>query len=376
MAFRPFRRRRTQSPLVTPSASEVDLSGIDIATDAPVLVTGATGYVASWIVAALLREGVHVHAAVRDPGNPGKVQHLLRAADGAPGKLSLFAADLLTPGSYAESMAGCGIVFHTASPFVRHVEDPQRDLIAPAVQGTRNVLDSVDATPTVARVVLTSSIASVFTDASETELAPGGMADESTWNTTASLHNEPYNYSKTLAEREAWRLAERQDRWRLVVINPSVVIGPALNPNPTSGSFAIMKQLGGGDMRFGAPRLGLAAVDVRDIARAHIAAAYLPGAEGRHIVSGGGTDVLKMGYMLLPDFGDAFPLPHWGLPKPIFSIVAPAVGITRRYAAGNVGHQVRLDTSKSVRELGMRYRPLPESLNEMFAQMVAVGDFD
>lgn len=376
MVFRPFRQRRVQLHPVPPDASDVDVSGIDVVGDAPVLVTGATGYVASWIVAALLRAGVHVHAAVRNPDDLGKVQHLLRAAQGTAGKLTLFRTDLLTPGSYAEAMAGCGIVMHTASPFIRHVDDPQRDLVDPAVSGTRNVLDSVDETPTVTRVVLTSSIASVFTDASETEQAPGGMADESTWNTTASLDNEPYNYSKTLAEREAWAIAERQDRWRLVVINPSVVIGPALNPNPTSGSFAIMKQLGGGDMRFGAPRLGLAAVDVRDIARAHIAAAYLPDAAGRHIVSGGETDVLRMGYMLLPDFGDAFPLPHWGLPKPLFSLIAPTVGVTRRYAAGNVGHRVRLDTSKSVRELGMRYRPLPESLNEMFAQMVAAGDFD
>lgn len=362
----------TAAPM-TPDPAEVDLRGIPITTDAPVLVTGANGYVASWIVAALLRAGVSVHAAVRDPDNADKTAHLRRAADDAPGKLVLFRADLLDHGSYEPAMQGCQVVFHTASPFVRQVEDPARDLVQPAVEGTRNVLDSVNKTPSVRRVVLTSSIAAVFTDATETERAGG--ASESTWNTTASLEHEPYNYSKTLAEREAWRIAEQQDRWRLVVINPALVIGPALNANPTSESFAIMKQLGRGDLRFGAPRLALALVDVRDVARAQIAAAYQPEAQGRHIVSAGTTDLLRLGYMLLPEYADQFPLPHWGLPKLLFKAISPAVGISRRYAAGNVGHTIKLDNGKSRRELGMSYRTIHESLTEMFAQLVASRAF-
>lgn len=357
-----------------PDPADVDLSGIDVDTGTPALVTGATGYVASWIVAALLRAGVDVHAAVRDPDNAAKVRHQRRAADGAPGTLTLFRADLLDDGSYTEAMRGCGIVFHTASPFVRKVEEPERDLVRPAVDGTRNVLESANRVDTVRRVVLTSSIAAIYTDAVETERLPQGLAED-TWNTTASLSYEPYNYSKTLAEREAWRIAEDQDRWRLVVINPALVIGPALNANPTSESFAIMRQLGSGDLRFGAPRLALALVDVRDVARAQIAAAYLPDAEGRHIVSAGDSDLLRMGYMLLPDYAEQFPLPHHALPKPLFWVLAPAVGVSRRYAAGNVDHAVRFDNAKSRRELGMEYRAISASLNEMFAQMVATGAF-
>lgn len=352
---------------------DVDLGGIEIEVEHPVLVTGANGYVASWIVAALLHRGVQVHAAVRDPADRARTAHLQRVADASPGTLSLFQADLLTPGSYAEAMRGCRVVFHTASPFVRHVGDPQRDLVDPALGGTRNVLRSVADVASVTRVVVTSSIAAVFTDAVETERATGAGVGEDVWNETASLGYEPYNYSKTVAEREAWRLAEGQDRWRLVVINPALVIGPALNARPTSESFTIMRQLGGGDLRFGAPRLALAVVDVRDIARAQIAAAYAPDAQGRHIVAAAETDLLRLSGLLRPRFGATHPLPRWALPKPLFWAMAPAVGVARRYAAGNVGHTIRLDTTKGRDALGMRYRSVGESLNDMFAQMAALG---
>ena len=65
--------------------TDPDLTGIDIDTSRPVLVTGATGYVAGWIVKGLLDAGATVHAAVRDPGNAAKVAHLVEAAEPAPG---------------------------------------------------------------------------------------------------------------------------------------------------------------------------------------------------------------------------------------------------------------------------------------------------
>ena len=91
-------------------------------TSAPVLVTGATGYVAGWLVSRLLDEGFTVHAAVRDPSNTEKTGPLQKLADAKPGTIRFFKADLLELGSYAEAMEGCALVFHTASPFtVVHV---------------------------------------------------------------------------------------------------------------------------------------------------------------------------------------------------------------------------------------------------------------
>ncbi|MCK5746224.1 MAG: NAD(P)H-binding protein, partial [Oricola sp.] len=97
----------------------------EIDTSLPVMVTGATGFVAGWIVKALLEAGVTVHAPVRDPDNAEKLQYLNAIAEKSPGQIRYFKADLLEPGSYHDAMAGCAIVFHTASPFTMAVKDPQ-----------------------------------------------------------------------------------------------------------------------------------------------------------------------------------------------------------------------------------------------------------
>ena len=354
-------------------ASDPDLTGIPVDTSRPVLVTGATGYVAGWIVKGLLDAGVTVHAAVRDPTNNGKVQHLIDLAAHSSGDLRLFAADLLKDGSYTEAMQGCGAVLHTASPFTTRVKDPQRELVDPAVQGTRTVLESANAVESVTRVVLTSSCAAIYSDAADCAEAPGGRLTEDVWNTTASLDHQPYSWSKTLAEQEAWRIADAQQRWRLVAVNPCLVIGPSVNDDPTSETFHYVKQLGDGTMRFGAPRIGLGEVDVRDVARGHIAAAYLPDVQGRHILACRGTDLVEMGRVLLPTYGGRLPLPRRPLPKRLVWLVAPLAGLTRTFVSRNVDHPWRADNSKSVRELGMTYRPLQESLEEMFAQLVERG---
>lgn len=256
--------------------SAIVLSGIPIDNSSPVMVTGATGYLGSWVTKGLLDAGVTVHAAVRDPQNTSKVAHLNRMAEQAPGTLRLFTSDLLQPGSYNQAMEGCAVVIHTASPFIRAVADPQRDLVAPALQGTRNVLAGVERTPSVTRVVLTSSIAAMYGDAADIEGYPGRILTETCWNSTSSLSHEPYAYSKTLAEKEAWRLAAGQDRWRLVTVNPSMILGPSLSSAPTSDSFSTIRMMIDGTARLGAPRVGISVVDVREVAQAHIAAAFLP----------------------------------------------------------------------------------------------------
>src|SRR6056297_3580245 len=113
-------------------------------TKGTVLVTGATGYVAGWLIRRLLEEGTTVHAAVRDPDNSAKLAHLDELERTLPGTIRYFKSDLLQPGSYAEAMQGCELVFHTASPFFTSVKDPQKELIEPAVEGTRNVLEQAN----------------------------------------------------------------------------------------------------------------------------------------------------------------------------------------------------------------------------------------
>lgn len=89
-----------------------------------VCVTGASGFIASWLVKFLLLRGYTVHATVRDPCDSKKTKHLL-ALDGAVDRLHLYKANLLEEGSFDAVVDGCEGVFHTASPFTYTVNDPQ-----------------------------------------------------------------------------------------------------------------------------------------------------------------------------------------------------------------------------------------------------------
>ncbi|MDQ8037407.1 MAG: NAD-dependent epimerase/dehydratase family protein, partial [Pedobacter sp.] len=229
-----------------------------------VLVTGASGYIAGWIVKYLLEEGHTVHATVRDPAKASSVAHLQKMAAGTPGTLRLFKADLLEAGSFDAAMQGCTVVMHTASPFVLSgFKDANEALVRPAVEGTRHVLEAAKRCASVRRVVLTSSIAAVMGD--NADLAGREAFTEEDWNTTSSVEHNPYQYSKVAAEREAWKIQGTQTQWDLVTINPGMVYGPALTPDSRSASIDTLRQLGDGRLLVGVPDLTYGVVDVREV---------------------------------------------------------------------------------------------------------------
>lgn len=192
-------------------------------TTTPILVTGATGYIASWVIKQLLEKGYTVHATVRDLNKTASVQHLHDIAAKTSGSLKLFQANLLDDGAFDDAMKGCEIVLHMASPFVvTNFKDAIKDIIEPAVLGTENVLNSVNKTEAVKRVVVTSSIASTYGDAIDILNTENNQFDESHWNTSSSETHQPYPFSKVAAERKAWEMAEAQNRWDLVTINPAL----------------------------------------------------------------------------------------------------------------------------------------------------------
>jgi len=336
----------------------------------PVMITGATGYVAGWIVKKLLDEGLTVHAAVRNPENKESVRHLDELAAQAPGRIIYFKADLLKDGSYDEAMKGCELVFHTASPFTSKFKDPQKELIDPALNGTKNVLGSVNRTESVRRVILTSSCAAIIGDSIDCLSYPNGIATEEQWNTTSSPGHQPYSYSKTVAEKAAWEINQSQNRWDLVVINPSFVIGPGIKPDATSDSHHFFKQLGNGKMKTGLPDFHIGMVDVRDVAEAHLMAGFTPGAIGRHITSAENTSFWAVAKILQKKFGNAYPFPKRTLPKFLIWLMAPTVGLQRKMISRNVGYPWKVDNSKGIKELGMKYRPLEVSAVDFFQQMI------
>lgn len=338
----------------------------------PVLVTGATGYVAGRLVEKLFAEGATIHAPVRSPDNKEKTKYLDELADKSSGSIKYFKADLLDEGSYDEAMKGCELVFHTASPFSLNVEDPQKDLVDPALKGTRNVLEAANRSESVKRVVLTSSCAAIYGDAKDTLDMPNQTLTEEIWNTTSSLDHQPYSYSKTVAEKEAWKIANAQDQWKLVTINPSFVVGPGINPHATSESFEIMKQVGRGDFKMGAPEFNIGCVDVRDLANAHFLAGTKPDAEGRHIISAHNSSFMEIAAIIKEAYPN-YPIATRKLPKFLLWLIAPSVGMTRKMVAKNIGYPWKADNSKSVQQLGVTYRPMKETIIEFFDQLVNAG---
>lgn len=351
-------------------------SSFKIHTKSPVLVTGATGYVAGVLIKELLENGVTVHGAVRDPSKLDKLQHLIHAADQSPGQIKFFKGDLLQEGSYEDGMKGCSIVFHTASPFTTDYKDPQKELVDPAVQGTRNVLQSATQTPSVKRVILTSSCVAIYGDVSDQEQAPHGVLTEDCYNLTGRLDYQPYSYSKTMAELAAWQMAGSQRQWTLVTINPSLVMGPGLQTHRGSESFKILKNFGDGTLASGTPNACFGVVDVREVAHAHAVAAYDESTAGRYIVNGTNTGLVEMGKALSEKFSN-YPLPPRRIPKTLWWLIGPWVaGFSRRYIQNNVDVPIHLDNMKSRNELGIEYRPLSDTLCDMFQQMVEAGDIE
>jgi dihydroflavonol-4-reductase len=329
----------------------------------PVLVTGASGFIASRIVEQLLAKGYRVRGTVRSLEKERELAPL-RALPGAADRFELVEADLLTAGAFDRAAAGCEYVMHTASPYALDAKDPQRDLVEPAVTGTRNLLSACERSGTIRRVVLTSSMAAI-TDEPESDRT----LTEKDWNDKSSLERNPYYYSKTLAERAAWEFIKRQrPAFDLVVINPFLVIGPSLVPGLNTSNQILVDLLKG--TYPGVVSLTWGLVDVRDVADAHVRAMETPAASGRYICAGH-TGSMRAVVDLLKKNGwaDGHKLPTLGLDNAAGSLVVKLASYLQPKGVGSylrthVGRVPRYDTSKIQRELGMRFRPLEPSILE------------
>ena len=213
---------------------------------APILVTGASGYLAGWIIKDLLQLGHTVHATVRNPNKESSTQHLKKIESQNTGTLKFFKADLLTEGAFDDAMKECELVIHTASPFILNAKDPVKELLNPALKGTENVLNSANRAETVKRVVLTSSVVSIFGDNVDFETSGKSALDESDWNATSSTQQMPYSYSKVMAEKKAWEIYGNQNRWDLITINPGGIWGPSLTKSSKSATIDLLIQLADG----------------------------------------------------------------------------------------------------------------------------------
>lgn len=182
-----------------------------------VLVTGGTGYLAGWVIAALLARGYRVRTTVRSPGKAQQVRDAVseQAGEKAAATIEFVAADLLSDDGWDQAAAGTDYVLHAASPLPF---DAGADLIATAREGTRRVLAAA-ACAGVRRAVLTSS--GVTAEAA----SPGTPATETGWSAPSGTWARAYPDSKILAERDAFELAETTGL-ELTAVLPTFMQGP------------------------------------------------------------------------------------------------------------------------------------------------------
>ncbi|KAM7527635.1 hypothetical protein LguiB_031045 [Lonicera macranthoides] len=243
-----------------------------------VCVTGGSGFIGSWLVRLLLDRGYTVHATVKDLEDEKETKHL-QALDGAELHLHLFQIDLLDYDSIFAAVTGTTGVFHLASPcIVDQVHDPEKQLLAPAIKGTNNVLTAAKELG-VQRVVVTSSIGAI----TPSRNWPADVVkNEDCWTDVEYCKQNGlwYTVSKTLAEKAAWEFAKEKGL-DVVVVNPGIVLGPILPPTINASMLALLRLLQGCTDTYEDAFMG--SVHVKDVALAHILVYENKLATGRHL---------------------------------------------------------------------------------------------
>jgi dihydroflavonol-4-reductase len=245
------------------------------------LVTGANGHLGNNLVRELINQGKQVRASVRDVSNTIPFEGL---------SCEVVFADMLDRDSLSKALAEIDILYHPAAVFKHWAKDPQKEIIEPNMEGTRNVLE-IAAQQGVKKIIYVSSIVAL-----DRTVVP---MNERGWNTNF-VH--PYNHAKTVSEKLAWDLAKELNLWMVTVL-PSANVGPNAfrHLTPTMGFLNnIVKHPPVVD-----PNFVLNYVDVRDVAGGMIAAAE-KGKRGTRYILGNelpisSTRVFDLAHALFPE---------------------------------------------------------------------------
>lgn len=316
-----------------------------------VLLTGISGFLGGHTALALLAAGYRVRGSVRNLAKADAVRKTLERHGADVSRLEFVALDLLSDDGWPEAIDGVRYLVHTASPFVIKMPEDKMALIRPAVEGTERALQAAFAAG-VERVVLTSSMAAIAYGHDKSRTEPFTAAD---WTNVEGRGVSAYTESKVRAERRAWEIARKAGREKdLAVINPGAIFGPLLDQDPGTSALAILRLLNGSVPA--APRIPLTAIDVRDVAAAHVAALTAPTAGGSRFPMGESSIFYFEAVRILRE---AFPdraarLPRFEMPDWVVRIYA-LFDADVRGLLGELGILKRLDSSAAIALLG---RPL------------------
>jgi nucleoside-diphosphate-sugar epimerase len=328
-----------------------------------VLVTGGSGFLAGWCMVELLGQGYEVRTTVRDLGRESEVREAVSTGGQSGEKIAVLAADLTSDEGWDEAVAGCDYVLHVASPFPPVQPKDPDELIVPAREGTRRVLNAALAAG-VKRTVVTSSVAAIAGGAK----TPGPLTEDD-WTDLEFDGLSPYVRSKTIAERAAWELAREQGaEQRLATVNPGAILGPLLSRDASYSLEAIERLLKGIP---GTPKVGFSFVDARDVAALQVKAMVAPEAGGQRFIAV--AEFLWMAEVaatLRRELGDdASKVPTRSVPNLAVRVMAlfdPGI----RSITNQLGKKLTYSSAKAEKTLGWTTRPLEQTIAETGRSMV------
>lgn len=325
-----------------------------------VLVTGATSFIGAHVVDNLLHRGFRVRGATR---SLEKGDLMLQARPEHASKLDFVQIkDFTTATSFDEALKDIEGVIHVASPFSYDVQDNEQELVLPAIKGVRSVLEGAAKHPSIERVVITSSFASVL-DANR-KAPPRFTYTAEDWNPLSyeeSTNRETpaviaYRGSKKFAELEAWNFVkEKKPSFEITTLCPPMTFGPIRHPiskaTQLNESNAMLWKVASGE-QFPVARVPFW-IDVRDLAAAHVEALLRPGAANkRYTVSA----PEKFSYQLAADVM----LEEFDWTKGQINIPEHRQHIDDTYD---------LDGETAAKELGITYTPFCNTVKDLISQV-------
>lgn len=329
-----------------------------------VLVTGGTGFIASWTVVELLRRGYSVRATLRDQAKAASARAGIEGQIIAGDRLAFVTADLTKDAGWDEAVKGCDHVLHIASPVSRQPKTDE-EMNEAARGGTLRVLKAAKDAG-VKRVVMTSAAATARMRGST------ATSNETVWADSNDPLLDRYRRSKVLSEKAAWEFIGGVDsKTSLTTILPGAVFGPLLSGVDVRSVWMIKNLLEGKPPRL--LNLGLSVVDVRDLALAHVEAITAPEAPGQRFLCTGHflwmPEIARLLREGLGREGARVPskvLPDW-LVGPI-SIFLPQLRMFRH----DVGRRRDADNSRAQRMLKFNPRPATDTLIDCARSVLAL----
>ncbi|KAA0970859.1 NAD-dependent epimerase/dehydratase family protein [Aureimonas fodinaquatilis] len=335
--------------------------------DGRVLVSGASGFIAKHIVAGLLGAGHTVRGTVRNAEKARQLRQTMQDHAVPVNRLETVEADLLQDEGWAQAAKDCRYVMHTASPFPQSQPNDREALVPAAVGGTLRVVEAAKAAG-VERIVLTSSVASVFYGHERKRATAYGEAD---FSNTQSPHISAYAISKTRAEQAAWASVQGSTT-QLTTINPSLVFGPVLD-SVTGTSAKLVAMLMNGRLP-ALPNMRFGMVDVRDVAEAHIRAMGNKNAAGRRFIVSSQTLPLQA---LAPIIVAQYPELKKRMPRltiPDWTIRMAALFSSKAaMLADEVASDRILDTQPAESILGLHFRSAQEGVLALADSLIRYG---